>query len=109
MSLKSVLEERNRGRRSKQEQARAEIRKLAAELRQRFVFRFLYLIGSLAKGRFSSRSDIDLVIQGLAAEHFFKVYAFLLKESCYSIDLKPYEDPSPDEQSRIVQEGISIG
>jgi len=82
MSLKSVLEERNRGRRSKQEQARAEIRKLAAELRQRFVFRFLYLIGSLAKGRFSSRSDIDL---------------------------KPYEDLSPDEQSRIVQEVISIG
>ena len=109
MSLKRVLAERGRSRRSRQEQARTEAWKLAAELRQRFVFHRLYLIGSLAKGRFGSQSDIDLVIQGLAPESFFKGYAFLLKESRFPIDLKPFEDLPPEEQSRIVQEGKSLG
>jgi len=109
MSLKKILEGRQEARRYRQTKAMAELEKLATELRRRSVFHRLYLIGSLAKGRFGSQSDIDLVIQGLAPESFFKAYAFLLKESRFPIDLKPFEDLPPEEQSRIVQEGKSLG
>ena len=86
-----------------------EAHRLGALLRQRFEFETLFVVGSLASGRFSRHSDMDLVIKGMKTEDFFKAYALLIRESLYSIDLKPYEDLTAMFQADIQKEGIKVG
>jgi len=90
-------------------EARAEVRRLEALLRKRFEFESLFVVGSLATGKFGRRSDIDLVIKGLKDEDFFKAHALLLRESQYDIDLKPYEDLAESFRSEVKKKGIKVG
>ena len=69
-------------------------------LRKEFKYDALYLIGSIIKGRgFTRQSDMDFVIKGLRKELFFKALAFLISNSNFNIDLKPYEEL--DEESKV--------
>jgi predicted nucleotidyltransferase len=91
------------------QKALCEAHKLAADLKERFEFDSIYLIGSLQTGRFGFHSDIDLVVKGMKNEDFFKAYAFLIKESDFDIDLKPFEDLYDSLKTRTLKEGIIIG
>lgn len=74
-----------------------------------FRFKRIYLFGSSIKEKpLAPWSDIDLDIEGLNQEVFYKVYAFLLKNSRYSVDLKPLEDLSDPIRERIKKEGMII-
>lgn len=56
-------------------------------------FKRLYIFGlSLSEKPYTPWSDIDLAIEGLRGDLFFKVYAFLFKEAKFPVDLKPFED-----------------
>ncbi|MGA1843374.1 MAG: nucleotidyltransferase domain-containing protein [bacterium] len=67
------------------------------------------MYGSILSDKFGPHSDIDLVIKGIKVEEFYKAYAFLIKESEYEIDLKPFEEISEDFRAKVMQRGIKIG
>src|SRR3972149_1384322 len=78
-------------------------------LKKQYEFDSIYLYGSILSKRFGRHSDIDIIIKGLKINAFFKAYAFLIKESTYRIDLKPFEDMTADFQSEVLTKGIKIG
>ncbi len=108
MSLKAILDERERLKKHLRDDALKEVFRLSSLLRRRYSFETLYLFGSLPSGRFSRGSDIDLVIEGLKTEDFFKAYAFLIKEGRFRVDLKPFEDLSEDFKKRVLSGGMKI-
>jgi predicted nucleotidyltransferase len=67
----------------------------------------VYLIGSLAKGMFHDRSDIDLVVEGLPAELYIKalteLYDLLLPGM--ELNLIPFEDAFDSLKEKAVKEG----
>jgi predicted nucleotidyltransferase len=109
MSLKTVLKEREKKKEVLRLEAIAEVQKLVSLLRKRFQFESIYICGSILTDNFSSHSDIDMVIKGLRVEDFFKAHAFLLKESKYEIDLKPFEDLKEDFKEKILTRGMKVG
>ena len=109
MSLKTVLKEREKKKEVLRQEAIAEVQKLVSLLRKRFQFESIYICGSILTDNFSSHSDIDMVIKGLRVEDFFKAHAFLLKESKYEIDLKPFEDLKEDFKEKILTRGMKVG
>ena len=58
---------------------------------------------------FRSHSDVDMVVKGLRVEDFFKAHAFLIKESRYEIDLKPFEDLTDDFKEQVLRRGMKVG
>lgn len=81
-------------------EALKEAERLSALLQREFKYETLYLIGSVVEGKgFTRHSDIDFVVRGLNETLFFKLFAFLLKNNIFNIDLKPWE--GLDEVSRI--------
>ena len=86
-----------------------EAKRLVLLLKNRFEFEAVYICGSLLSGKFGPHSDIDMVIKGSKMEDFFKVYALLIKESKYKIDLKPFEDMMEDFKEKVLTEGMKIG
>ena len=109
MSLADILREREAKAEAHRLSAVAEARRLTAFLRKRFEFEAIYLFGSVLSRRFRRRSDLDMAIKGLKPQDFFKAYAFLIRESAYTIDLKPFEDMPEDMQEKIEREGERIG
>jgi len=72
-------------------------------------FKRLYFFGSsLNEKPYTSCSDIDLAIEGLRNDLFFKVYAFLIKEAKFPVDLKPFEDLDRAFKSRVKKQGEMI-
>ena len=53
-----------------------------------------YIFGSVAEGRSSTKSDIDMAIRGLPPEWFFYVYGQLSRKVKRSIDLVDLDDDS---------------
>ncbi|MGE5343436.1 MAG: nucleotidyltransferase domain-containing protein [Candidatus Omnitrophota bacterium] len=47
----------------------------------------IYLFGSLAKGNFSDRSDVDLAVTGMNKSRFFKILGKLLMALDHPVDL----------------------
>ncbi len=85
---------------------RAEAVRLARLATERFSFRRLFLYGSVADGSpLSVWSDIDLAVEGLALDDYFKLLGTLRAEAGYPLDIKPWEDlPRPTRQ-RIIATG----
>jgi predicted nucleotidyltransferase len=95
------------GRRS--EEALGEARRAARILAERYSVTRVTLFGSLAWPRaFRSDSDIDLAVEGLAPEHFFRADAELAREIAFPIDLKLLSDCPPGLRERIELEGIAL-
>ena len=108
MGLIEVLKERSQQAEALSQDAFREARRLAKALRERHDFDSLYLCGSLLKGKFSARSDIDLIVKGMDVKDFFKALAYLLSESRYGIDFKPWEDLEEDFKERVLKEGMRL-
>ena len=109
MTLIAILKERAKKTKALREDALKEAKRLVLLLKNRFEFETVYICGSLLSGKFGPHSDIDMVIKGSKMEDFFKVYALLIKESKYKIDLKPFEDMMEDFKEKVLTEGMKIG
>lgn len=70
----------------------------------------IYLFGSVVKKDrpLFCWSDIDLVIEGLPQDLFYRAYALLLKKAKFSVDLKPFEDLDKTVKEKLNQEGVVI-
>ena len=108
MLAEKITERREKRLLSLKKLAMAEAEKLAMELREKFDFEGLYLYGSLVYGTFRFHSDIDFVIKGLKLEEFFKAYAYLLKHSTFSVDLKPWEELDEIHRDKIKKLGARL-
>lgn len=87
--------------------ARRLARELAAVLRDEFGARRVILIGSLARGDFGPRSDIDLVVQGLRPADLFRAAARLQAiAGDVEVDLAPFEDLRPRARRALGEEGV---
>jgi predicted nucleotidyltransferase len=79
------------------------------ELRGELRFDRAWLIGSLAWGGFGPRSDVDLVVEGLAAAHRVLLADRLGESTGRSVDLLPFEELPPAFQARVLAEGHDVG
>lgn len=68
------------------------------------------LFGSLAHGAwFHARSDVDLAVEGLAPEHFWKAWVAIEKlEPSIEVDLVPLEDAKPAIREVLEKEGVAL-
>ena len=76
-------------------------------LKSKYKVKRIILIGSLVKGFFHARSDIDLVVEGLAPELYIKALTELydLLPPGVELNLIPYEDAFPSLKEKAVKEG----
>lgn len=78
-------------------------------LKERFGARRVILFGSLAgQGPWHDRSDIDLAVEGIAPEEFFRAYSacwdLVTRDLSIALDLVPLEDAYPEMRARILGE-----
>jgi predicted nucleotidyltransferase len=82
---------------------------LADLLRAAFGARRVILIGSLARGEFGPRSDIDLVVEGLRPADLFRATARLQAVAGdIEVDLAPAEDLRARTRRAITEEGVAL-
>lgn len=60
------------------------------------------VVGSVAGGRFSSNSDVDIVVHGLEKNDYFKLYNFLESNLAREIDLIVEEELSEEDKKHIM-------
>jgi len=95
------------------QKALKEAKRIAEMLRERYGVGKVVLFGSLAKylrgtGEFTERSDIDLAVEGLPKEEYFKVLSEINRFSEFEIDLIDLEG-CPEFLKRLIKrEGIEI-
>ncbi|MBI4701743.1 MAG: nucleotidyltransferase domain-containing protein [Deltaproteobacteria bacterium] len=82
---------------------------LAAALRTEFGARRVWLIGSLARGKFGPRSDLDLVAEGIAPGDLFRACARAQQlAGDVEVDLAPGEDLRPAARRALEREGVEL-
>jgi len=107
---------RQREERERREQARRAqrawvlARRAAVLLKEQFGARRVLLFGSLARrGFFHRRSDIDLAVEGIKCEVFWRAWSALDTLGCeFEIDLLDVKTVSLSLQREIQQEGIEL-
>jgi len=90
------------------EKARSDIQKIVEILVNDFNAQQIILFGSLAKGKFSDRSDIDLAVAGIPKQEYFVAVAAVNQITEFWVDLKPLEDLEPHFLHRILATGECI-
>jgi hypothetical protein len=91
------------------QEARNVAKKIAEELVKRFGAKRVVLFGSLARGNFSSWSDIDLAVWGIPATVFFRAVAFACGISdVWKVDLVDVQDCTRALREIILEEGIEL-
>ncbi len=109
MGYIELLKKKALARESLRKKALKEAERLSILLRKEFKYDALYLIGSVVNGRgFSPHSDIDFVIKGLKKDYFFKALSLLMKNSEFTVDLKPLEELDSNSRYRVEKEGRII-
>jgi len=109
MAFSTLLKQREKKREELRGKALKEAKELSFLLAEHFPYEKLYLFGSaLKKQAFTPHSDLDLVVEGLDEELFLKAYAFLLKKSNFSVDLKPWESLKNNMKERLKKEGMLL-
>jgi predicted nucleotidyltransferase len=84
-------------------------REAAALLRREYGARRVWLFGSLSRGRFGPRSDVDLAVEGLAGQDLLRAHAQVSRLfPDAEVDLVPLEEAPLHLQERIVGEGIPL-
>jgi len=90
------------------EEAWEEARQATAFLAEHYGVRRVVLFGSLPAGRFREGSDVDLAVDGLAPERFFRADGQLAWNATVPIDLKLFSDCPPSLLERIEREGVVL-
>lgn len=104
------LAREERARQERRAQAWRVARRAAAQLRDEFGARRVILFGSAVTGaRFGETSDIDLAVEGIAPERFWRAWAALdYIESPFEIDLIAIEFAPAAWVAAIQREGIEL-
>lgn len=87
---------------------RSTARRCARILVEQYGAQRVWLFGSLARQSFvHSRSDIDLAVEGLSPEDYFRALATIWKQlpPGFELDLVPLEDARPGLVDLVKQEG----
>jgi len=90
-------------------EARHTAAEIAQELRNRFKAKKVVLFGSLARGEFSNRSDIDLAVWGISPGDFYRAVALAsgYSRTC-AVDLVDAEDCSETLRQNIERERVEL-
>jgi predicted nucleotidyltransferase len=85
-------------------------RKSAKLLKEKYGVKKVFLIGSLVKGFFHDKSDIDLVVAGLLSELYIKALTDLydLLPSGVELNLIPFEDSFNSLKEKAIKEGMLL-
>lgn len=67
-----------------------------------------WLIGSLAWGGFGERSDVDVVVEGLASEAATRLEQVLVRMAGVPVDLLHLETLPEAFRERVVAEGVAV-
>jgi predicted nucleotidyltransferase len=87
-------------------QARAEAIRVAEVLVRDFGATRVYLFGSLLQeGRFHERSDVDLAVEGIAPERFFKTWAAVGADVRVPIELVDIDEVGETMRELILEHG----
>jgi predicted nucleotidyltransferase len=87
-------------------EARTEAERAAQVLVRQFQANRVYLFGSLAQdGRFQERSDVDLAVEGIAPERFFKAWAAASGHSSVPIELVDLDEVGEPMRKMILEHG----
>lgn len=91
----------------KRKALKSEAYRLVELLKKRdFKFEKLFLFGSVISEKpLGPWSDIDLVVKGLNSKNYYKMYSFLLQNSKFPVDLKPYEDIKKSFKKKVKHRG----
>ena len=82
---------------------------MAEDAAGRFPFRRMYLFGStVGDGPLSAWSDIDLAVEGLPDEDFFRLLGYLTSRAPVEVDLKPMERLHSDLQESVRRRGMVL-
>ncbi|WP_416672233.1 nucleotidyltransferase family protein [Egbenema bharatensis] len=87
------------------QKSRQEAQQMAEVLVQQFGATQVILFGSLARGRFTAESDIDLAVAGIAPSEFFTALAAANRLTNRWVDLKPLEALEPHFYQRVMETG----
>jgi len=84
-------------------------KKIASVLYEKYGADKVMLHGSLAKGNFSSWSDIDLAVWGISTRKFYRAVAFATGVSeKWKVDVVDGQDCQEGLRESILQEGIVL-
>lgn len=93
---------------------REELRKIALELarflKEKYIAKRIFLIGSVARGDVHKRSDIDIVVEGLPPELYIKALtdAYDILPPGVELNLIPFEDAFESLKKKAVEKGELI-
>ena len=91
------------------QQAREQAQVCAKVLVEKYGAERVYLIGSLARGSsFHPRSDIDLVVAGIAPKRYFAVLADIAERAGREVDLILLESATPTLLEYVANEGVLL-
>lgn len=89
--------------------ARADARRIARFLRRQGARRVVGIGSAFAPDRrFTMRSDIDLAVEGLPAERFFRASARAADMTAFELDLIPVESATDYMLRAIHDEGVDL-
>ena len=89
--------------------ALADARRIAALLREHGAARVFGIGSAFDSARpFTRRSDLDLVVEGLPPESFFRVWALAEKRTAVPLDLKPLETASDAFRATVNERGVAL-
>jgi len=93
---------------------REELRKIALELarflKEKYITKRIFLIGSVVRGDVHKRSDIDIVVEGLPPELYIKALtgAYEILPPGVELNLIPFEDAFASLKKKAVEKGELI-
>jgi len=93
---------------------REELKTMALEvtkvLKNKYKVKRAFLIGSIVKGYIHDRSDIDIVVEGLAPELYIKALtnAYDILPPGVELNLIPFEDAFESLRKKTLREGMMI-
>ena len=86
------------------EEIRQDIEKIATILLRHGAHRII-LYGSLARGDYRPDSDIDVCVEGIPDDQYFRVLAECLMRSAPRVSVLNFEDTSGYFRQRVIDEG----
>lgn len=91
------------------EVAQADARLIAGFLRRQGANRVVGFGSAFVPGRrFTMRSDIDLAVQGLPPERYFRTYAKAADMTAFELDLIPVESATAPLRQAVHAEGVDL-
>jgi predicted nucleotidyltransferase len=107
MPFSDLLERREMQRKELEAEALAAVEECCRRFAREFPCGRIWVFGSLARGCFHRQSDINIAVEGLPEELFFKAHAFLMRclPAGHEIDLTPFESLVPAVRQRVETEG----